>query len=375
MSAAPASKVPFIDLRREYARLKGEIDAAVQGVLTRGSFILGPENAALEEEFAGYCHTRHGVLLGSGTDAICLALRAAGVGPGHEVITVSLTAVATVAAIRLTGAQPVLVDVDDETLNIDPAAVERAVTSRTKAIVAVHLYGQPANLARLGALAAQRGLILIEDCAQAQGASIDGKAVGSFGHAAAFSFYPTKNIGAYGDGGAIVTNDDELAARVRLLRQYGWGKVRYISEIEGTNSRMDELQAAIVRAKLRGTTNDDRARQAHARAYDEGLRDLPLRLPARVPTMKHAFHLYVVRTPLRDALKQHLAERGIDTAIHYPAAVHQQPPYREMIHGSLAQTERAVREILSLPLYPDLRPAEAKLVIDEVRAFFSGRRA
>jgi dTDP-4-amino-4,6-dideoxygalactose transaminase len=373
--SASATKVPFIDLRREYARLKGEIDAAVQGVLTRGWFILGPENTALEEEYARYCQAKHGVLLATGTDAIALALRAGGVGPGDEVITVSHTAVATVAAIRLTGAQPVLVDVDDETLTIDPAAVERAISPRTKAVIAVHLYGQPADLGRLSALTAAHRLLLIEDCAQAQGASIGGRAVGSIGAVGAFSFYPTKNIGAYGDGGAIVTNDDEVAARVRLLRQYGWGKLRYISETEGTNSRMDELQAAIVRAKLRVAADDERARQGHARAYDEGLRGLPLRLPARVPATKHAFHLYVVRTPLRDELKAHLAQRGIDTAIHYPAAVHQQAPYREMVHGTLANTERAVREILSLPLYPDLRPAEAQLVIDEIRAFFSGRRA
>lgn len=373
--STPSSKVPFIDLRREYVRLKAEIDAAVQGVLTRGYFILGPENTALEAEFATYCDARHGVLVGSGTDAITLALRAVGVGPGDEVITVSHTAVATVAAIRLTGAQPVLVDVDDETLNIDPSAVEGAMTARTKAVIAVHLYGRPADVVRLAALAKQRGVALIEDAAQAQGASVGGKAVGSFGHAAAFSFYPTKNIGAYGDGGAIVTNDDEIARRVRLLRQYGWGQVRYISEMEGTNSRMDEMQAAIVRAKLRVAAEDDKARQAHARAYDEGLRGLPLRLPARTADTKHAFHLYVVRTPERDALKKHLADRGIDTAIHYPAAVHQQGPYREMVRGALPVTERAVSEILSLPLYPDLRRDELDLVVSEVRAFFAGRRA
>jgi dTDP-4-amino-4,6-dideoxygalactose transaminase len=373
--SAPSSKVPFIDLRREYVRLKGEIDAAVQGVLTRGYFILGPENAALEEEFARYCDARHGILLGSGTDAICLALRAAGIGPGDEVITVSHTAVATIAAIRLTGAQPVLVDVDDETLNVDVDAVDAALTSRTKAVIAVHLYGRPADVAKLAALTQRRGIALIEDAAQAQGARVGGKAVGSFGRVAAFSFYPTKNIGAYGDGGAIVTNDDEIAKQVRLLRQYGWGKVRYISEIEGTNSRMDEMQAAIVRVKLRVAAEDDRARQAHARAYDEGLGDLPLRLPTRSPDIKHAFHLYVVRTPERDALKKHLADRGIDTAIHYPAAVHQQGPYREMVRGALPVTERAVGEILSLPLYPDLRRDELDLVVAEVRAFFAGRRA
>lgn len=365
-------QVPFLDLRREYQRLKRPIAAAVERVLERGLFILGPENEALEREFAQLCQVEHGVAVGSGTDALALGLRACDVGAGDEVITVSHTAVATIAAIRMVGAHPVLVDVEDGSMNINVRAVESAISPRTKAVVAVHLYGLPANVQALSELANQRGLILIEDAAQAQGAAIDSRPVGSFGHLAAFSFYPTKNLGAYGDGGMVVTRDAAVANRIKQLRQYGWGGTRYLSEAEGVNSRMDEIQAAIVRAKLATFSGDVEVRQAHASAYLRELAGLPIRLPEAGPGQKHAYHLFVIRTPLRDGLRQHLAERGIATALHYPYAVHQQPPYRDLAGAPLPSTDRIVREILSLPLYPDLSVAERQRVIEGIRDFFRG---
>jgi dTDP-4-amino-4,6-dideoxygalactose transaminase len=364
-------EIPFLDLRREYQRLRVSIEGAIHRVLERGSFILGPENEALELEFARACQVSCAVAVGSGTDAIALSLRARGIGPGDDVITVSHTAVATVAAIRSAGARPVLVDID-ASLNIDPVAAERAITPATKAIVAVHLYGLPADMAALSELARRKGLVLIEDAAQAQGATIDGRHVGGLGDIGAFSLYPTKNLGAYGDGGMVVCRGADDAARVKQLRQYGWGETRYLSEIEGVNSRMDEIQAAIVRAKLTTFDADQRARQEHASAYLEGLAGLPISLPQSRPGVKHAYHLFVVRTAERDRLREHLRQRGISTAIHYPYAVHQQPPYRNLGHSGLANTEQAVKEILSLPMYPDLSSSERQRVVDAIREFFRG---
>ncbi|RME35204.1 MAG: DegT/DnrJ/EryC1/StrS family aminotransferase, partial [Thermoflexia bacterium] len=301
--------IPVFDLTRQYAGLKEEIDAAIGRVLARGRFILGEEVATFEEEFAAACGVACAVGVASGTDALHLALRACGIGPGDEVITVSHTAVATVAAIELAGARPVLVDVDPRRYTMDPARVEERITPRTRAILPVHLYGCPADLAPLLEMARRYGLLLIEDCAQAHGARYRGRPVGSWGEIAAFSFYPTKNLGAFGDGGAVVTNDPTLAERVRLLREYGWAR-RYISHLRGTNSRLDELQAAVLRVKLRYLESWNARRREIAALYrellSEGVARWGLVLPEEPPDARHVYHLYVVRTPHRDALREHL---------------------------------------------------------------------
>ncbi len=358
--------------KAQYLSHRADIDAALQRVLHGDRYILGSEVRAFEEEFAAYVGVAHAIGVANGTDALHLALRAAGVGAGDEVITVSHTAVATVAAIEMAGAVPVLVDIEPARFTLDPARVARAITPRTKAIVPVHLYGQACDLDPILALAKERGLLVIEDCAQAHGARYHGRRVGSWGHLACFSFYPTKNLGAIGDGGGVVTNDAALAARVRLLREYGWSE-RYISAVPGFNSRLDELQAAVLRVKLRTLDEDNRRRARLADFYDAQFGGGPLALPARVEAGPdaHVFHLYVVRSPRRDALKDHLLQRGIVPMIHYPVAIHDQPAYRGRIAtpGGMAVTERAAAEVLSLPIYPELTEAEAAQVVAAVRSF------
>lgn len=344
--------VPFIDLTAEYLALKAEIDTAVARVLAGGWYILGQEVAAFEAEFAAYCGVNHAVGVASGTDALLLALRALEIGLGDEVITVSHTAVATVTAVALSGATPVLVDVEPDTYTLDAAQLTQAITPRTRAIIPVHLYGQPANLDAILAVARQHGLYVIEDCAQAHGALYKGQRVGSFGHLAAFSFYPTKNLGAVGDGGAVTTQDGDLAQRLRWLRQYGWQE-RYISTLEGYNSRLDELQAAVLRVKLRFLDASNAQRRAWADAYRQQLAGLPLVLPQERPYTEHVYHLFVVQVENRNGLQSFLQEQGIGTAVHYPAPVHLQPAYAHL-RASLPVTERLAGQILSLPLYPHL---------------------
>ena len=353
-----------------YLARQTEIDAAIRRVLDKGWFILGQEVAAFEKEFAAWVGVDHGIGVGSGTEALHLALAAAGVGPGDEVITVSHTAVATVSAIELLGAKPVLVDIEPDFYTMDPAKLEAAITQRTKAVIPVHLYGQPANLDPVLDLARKHGLVVIEDCAQCHGAEHHGRRTGSVGHLACFSFYPTKNLGALGDGGAVVTGDPALAAKVRALREYGWTE-RYVSHLAGWNSRLDELQAAILRAKLVHLNADNSARQRLAAAYDAQLSGAALTLPARRAGCSHVFHLYVVRSPQRDALQAHLKQREIGALIHYPVPVHLQPAYRGRLAapGSLPETERAACEILSLPLYPELTEAQQAAVVRAVREF------
>ncbi len=360
--------IPFFDLTKQYQTIQPEIDAATARVLKGGWFILGPEVAAFEKEFAAYIGVQRAIGVASGTDALLLALRALGIGAGDEVITVPNTAVATVAAIELTGARAVLCDVRADSMLIDVEKLERAITPRTRAIIPVHLFGQSADLDPILQLARAKNIFVLEDCAQAHGATYRGKRVGSYGHIAAFSFYPTKNLGAYGDGGTIVTNDAALAERVNLLRQYGW-KERYQSDIKGTNSRLDELQAAILRVKLRHLDAWNAARRERAALYTELLKHVTL--PREMPYGEPVYHLYVVQTPNRQSLISHLNARGIGTAIQYPETIHLQPAYANLGYrrGDLPVAEKLAREILSLPLYPELSLDDARAVVEAVNEF------
>ena len=366
--------VPFNDLRSGYLALKAEIDAAVAETLDSGWYILGKHTAAFESEFAAWCQAGGCVGVNSGTDAIHLALRACEIGPGDEVITVAHTAVATVAAIRLAGATPVLVDIDPATYTLDPQALEDAITPATKAVLPVHLYGHPADLHAISQVTRRRGLWLIEDCAQAHGATLDGQPLGSFGDLACFSFYPTKNLGALGDGGAVTGQDADLLDRVRLLREYGWTPTaRYVSQVEGVNSRLDELQAAILRVRLRHLDAQNEVRRRLAALYDKLLPSAVVR-PVELPGCKHVYHLYVVRVPAsvaeRDHVRRELEAAGIGTGIHYPVPVHRQPAYSggQVRADRLPATEQAAEEILSLPMYPALTDAQ----VEEVTAGLAG---
>ncbi len=353
--------------KAQYLHYKAEIDQAIAKVLDKGRYILGEEVAAFELEFAAYVGTKRAFGVANGTDALHLAIRACDIGPGDEVITVAHTAVATVAAIELSGATPVLVDIEPDCYTIDLAKIEQAITDRTKAIIPVHIYGQPAQIVPLMKLAQSRGIKLIEDCAQAHGATFNGKRVGSFGDLGCFSFYPTKNLGAIGDGGGIVTNDHALAQKVALLREYGW-KDRYVSLMPGTNSRLDELQAAILRVKLRHLDADNARRAQLAHLYATELAETAVTLPVTRQGAAHVFHLYVIRSGDRDALQKALADRDINALVHYPMPIHLQPAYRDYIrHGDMTETERAAEEILSLPMYPELTEEEVMKVAKTVR--------
>jgi len=363
------------DPRANYLAHKKEIDRAIARVLDSGSYILGQEVAAFEDEFASYVGVNFGAGVGSGTEALHLALLACGVGEGCEVITVSHTAVATIAAIELSGAIPVLVDIDLDTYTINPHQIEEAITKRTSAIIPVHLYGHPTDMESITTIARRHKLLVIEDCAQSHGAAIKGRRTGTWGDIAAFSFYPTKNLGAMGDGGMVVTDDPELAERVRLLREYGW-RQRYVSELSGLNSRLDELQAAILRVKLRYLDEENRKRCALAATYDEILSATNLNLPTCAANATHVYHQYVVRSKRRDALKEFLQKKGISTLIHYPVPVHKQAAYRGRLRcvGSLANTERIVKEILSLPIYPELTPDKVRYVAQAILSWDHGER-
>ncbi len=365
--------IPQTDPKANYLAHRQEIDAALARVLESGWYILGAEVTAFEQEFAGYLGAADAIGVANGTDAIHVALRACGVGHGDAVITVSHTAVATVAAVELTGATPVLVDIDPVTYTIDPQRIREVIAFcrntgvPVKAIVPVHIYGHPADMPAIMEIARAEGLRVVEDCAQAHGAEIDGCKVGTWGDMAAFSFYPTKNLGALGDGGAIATNDPELAAAARLVREYGW-KERYVSSIAGMNSRLDELHAAPLRVKLRHLDADNDRRRAIAAAYNHALAGLGIGLPSARPNCAHVYHQYVIRTPLRDALRLHLRESGIGTLIHYPTPVHLQSAYlgRVPTPGGLPVTEQRAGEILSLPMYPELRQEQVQRIVEEI---------
>jgi dTDP-4-amino-4,6-dideoxygalactose transaminase len=364
--------IPQTDPRAAYLAQAGEIDAAIREVLDAGRYILGQQVAAFEREFADWLGAGHALGVASGTDAITLALRACGIGPGDAVVTVSHTAVATTAAIELAGATPVFADIDPRRYTLDPASLERALDSHSgppvKAVVPVHIYGFPADMPAILGIAGRRNLRVIEDCAQAHGAAIGGRKCGTWGDIAAFSFYPTKNLGALGDGGAVATSNPELALRMRLVREYGW-RERYISDFAGMNSRLDELQAAVLRVKLRRLDAGNQKRHAIALRYQERLAGLDLGVPAACEGILHAWHQFVIRSPRRDELQAFLSARGISTLIHYPAPVHCQPAYRDRLRPevSLDNTEQAAHEILSLPMYPELPLEHADQVASAIR--------
>ena len=358
-------QVPFNDLKRLHDLLADELNAAVQRVLMSGWYILGPELEAFEAELAAYHGKRHAVGVASGTDAIELALRALGIGQGDEVVTVSHTAVPTVCAIERAGATPVLVEVDPVTYTMDPVAAAQAITSRTRALLPVHLYGHPADMTALSELAARHGLAVLEDCAQAHGARWQGRLAGTMGDLGALSFYPTKNLGACGDAGAVLTDDAALAERLRRLRNYGQ-RQRYHHVEPGQNSRLDELQAAILRAKLGHLDEHNAVRRQLAGEYTDRLTGVVT--PASRPEADHVYHLYVVRHPDRDALRSALTAAGIQTLVHYPIPVHLQPAYARLGRGSgsLPTTERLAREVISLPLFVGLEPAAVHAVAGAV---------
>jgi dTDP-4-amino-4,6-dideoxygalactose transaminase len=368
-----SSVIPWASPLAQYRAHQAPIQRAINRVLNSGTYILGAEVEAFESAFAEYCGDDHGVGVASGTDALILALKALGIGSGDEVITVSHTAVATVAAILAVGATPVLVDVDEVYLTLDPAALDRAATPRSKAVIAVHLYGQAADLDPILSFARERKLTLIEDCAQACGGRYHGRRLGSIGDIGCFSFYPTKNLGAIGDGGIILTGDKKTAERARRLRQYGWDETRQTREA-GLNSRLDPLQAAILHAKLPHLDTNNARRAAIAQRYERGLRGLPITTPKQRGDAQHVFHLYVIACAQRDALMAYLSERHIGCAIHYTAPVHRQGGYAELVimpPGGLPVTERICQKILSLPLYPELTDADVDRVIATVRSFFA----
>lgn len=359
--------IPFNDLRAIHTGLEDALQTAAERVFASGWFILGAEVSAFEAEFAAWHAVAHGVGVANGTDAIELALRAAGIGRGDEVITVAHTAVPTVCGIERAGATPVLIDIDPVHYTLDPAGMSAAITPRTRAVIPVHLYGQPADMPAILRVAEAHGLLVIEDCAQAHGARLDGRLVGTFGHLAAFSFYPTKNLGAVGDGGMILTNDDAYAARLRSLRNYGQVS-RYEHAERGINSRLDELQAALLRVKLPLLEAHNAQRRALAEQYGARIAEAgaPVTPPAVRSGADHVFHLYVVRSDERDALMARMKARGVGTLIHYAVPVHRQPAYADLGYapGSLPVTERVAGEILSLPLYPNLTAEAVAHVVE-----------
>jgi dTDP-4-amino-4,6-dideoxygalactose transaminase len=366
--------IPFVDLHAQYRSIKPEVSAAIERVLETCEFTLGSEVAAFEEEFAAHAGGRFGIGVNSGTSALHLALLAAGVGRGDEVITVACTFVATAAAVDYAGARPVFVDVDPATLTMDPEQVEAAITDRTKAILPVHLHGQAADLDPILEIARRHGLRVIEDAAQAHGAEYKGRRVGSIGDLGCFSFYPGKNLGACGEAGMVVTNDPELARTVRMLRQWG-EEQKYHHVLKGFNYRMEGLQGAILRVKLRYLDAWTAARRRNAAQYDALLADTGVQRPVEMPYARHVYHVYAVRTPQRDRLQEALQARGVQTGIHYPIPVHLQKAYVEFggRAGDLPVTERAAVELLSLPMFAELQPSQIETVCAAVRGTVDGR--
>ena len=370
--------VPFNDLKRQYQRVEKEVLAATKRVYERGSYILGEEVSAFEKEFARYCGVRYGVGVGSGTEALFLSLKAAGIGEGDEVVTTANTFISTALAISFTGAKPLFVDIDYRTYNMDPDRLElllkrrmaKAGWEKVKAILPVHLYGHPAEMRPILEIANHYGLLVIEDACQAHGATYGGKKAGSFGALGCFSFYPTKNLGGYGDGGMVVTNHLRFYEKLRLLRCYG-EKRKYEHRIKGGNSRLDELQAAVLRVKLKYLDQWNEERREKASRYSERLSSLGIVCPAEKKGSRHVYHLYVVRTGKRDALQLFLKKRGMDTLIHYPIPIHQQKAFNELGYrrGDLPLTEQYSRKILSLPFFPEIKESEMEEVARGIQHF------
>lgn len=366
-SSATSATIPFLDLRAAYGELRAEIDAAGERVLASGRYLLGEEIEAFEAEFATYCGARHCIGVGNGLDALALILRALDIGAGDEVLVPGNTFIATWLAVSQVGAIPVPVEPEAGSFNLDPARVEAAITSRSRAVIAVHLYGRPAEMTALREIADRRGLALIEDAAQAHGARWRGRRAGSLGAAAAFSFYPGKNLGALADAGAVVTDQDQLAGRVRRLRNYG-SVVKYVHDEQGVNSRLSELQAAFLRVKLRHLEDWNGRRRRVAAAYLAALRDLPdLVVPSVAEECESVWHLFVVRSRRRDPLRRALAARGVETLVHYPIPPHRSGAYRDMANLSLPISEALASEVLSLPIGPHLTDAQTEWVARAVR--------
>lgn len=364
-------KVPFGDLSRQYKKYKKEFDGIISGVFKKGSFILGENLKSFEGNFAKYLGANHAIGVANGTEAIFLALKAVGAGDGDEVITVSNTAIPTISAIDATGAKPVFVDIEEKTFNIDPSKIESAITSKTKAIIPVHLYGNPCNMEKIARIAGKYKLKIIEDCAQAHGAEYKGKKAGTFGDCGAFSFYPSKNLGANGDGGMVVTNNGELAEKIKLLRNYGFAD-RYNSVLRGYNSRLDEIQAALLDFKLIRLDEWNKRRRQIAERYMSELGKLPIIIPSIFPEHKHVFHLFVIRIEERQKFLEFMSASGINLIIHYPIPIHLQPAYEFLNYkrGSLPVTEKVSEEILSLPIYPELEEKEISYIIAKIINYF-----
>ncbi|MFL6213234.1 MAG: DegT/DnrJ/EryC1/StrS family aminotransferase [Blastocatellia bacterium] len=372
MMTQTKSEIHFLDLRETYLEIKDELDAAMRRVMDSGWYILGREVQAFEEAFAAYCGVKHCVGVGNGLEALQLILRAYGIGAGDEVIVPSNTYIATWLAVSGAGATVLPVEPVERTFNLDPARIESAITERTKAILPVHLYGQAAEMKAINEVARRHGLKVIEDAAQAHGASFDGRRVGALSDAAGWSFYPTKNLGAYGDAGAITTNDEALAREVRLLRNYG-AREKYYNDVKGVNSRLDEMQAALLSVRLRHLDEWNRRRARIAAIYLEGLRDTELLSPLVAQGAEPVWHLFVVRHAQRDALQKHLKRQGVQTLIHYPVPPHLQQAYADLQidAGAYPVSEAIHREVLSLPMGPHLSEADARRVVQAVRAFKS----
>jgi dTDP-4-amino-4,6-dideoxygalactose transaminase len=362
--------IPLVDLKAQYATIKPEIDAAMQRVVNNTSFILGKEVAEFEKNFAAFCHAQYCVGTDSGTAALHLALIILGVKAGDEVITTTHTFIATAEVISLIGAKPVLVDIDPRTYNIDPNQIEAAITPRTRAIIPVHLYGQPAEMDAILDIAHKHNLRVIEDAAQAHGAEYRGRRAGTIGDVACFSFYPGKNLGAYGDAGALVTNDAALADHARMLRDHGRSE-KYAHKLVGYGYRLDALQAAILGAKLPHLDAWNARRREIADYYTELLTNTDIVTPYVPPHIQPIYHIYCIRSKNRDGLKQHLKARGIETGIHYPIPLHLQPVYQNLGYtaGDFPETEKAANEILSLPMYPELTDAQAQQIVDAIKEF------
>lgn len=363
--------VPLYNLGREYELIRQELDPLLAQVLSSGAYVLGPETERFEKELAAYCQVRHAIGVNSGTDAVGLAAHAVGIKPGDEVIVPAMTFIGSIESILLQGARPVFVDIDPAAYVLDPAEVRKKISPKTKAIIAVHLYGMPADLHALGAIARDARIPLIEDMAQAIGCELDGRKIGGFGTLACLSFYPTKNLGACGDGGAVLTSDDELAVRVRQLRNHG-AKIKYRHEEPAYNTRLDEIQAAILRVKLRRLDAWNEQRRRLALEYSRRLSDQPVALPREIPGRKHTYHIYAIQTPRRDALRDFLQKRGIATALHYPIPLHLLPALRPFggREGDYPHSEQLAGQMLSLPLHPHLTPADVEYVADAIGDFF-----
>lgn len=372
--------IPMCDVAQQYESLRGEIDAAMQQVAKDGHYILGPNVAAFEKEAAAFCQVERAVGVGNGTDALHLALRALGIGPGDEVITTPFTFIATAEAVSLLGATPVFVDIDPQTFNIDPAKIEPAITPRTKALLPVHLFGQPCDMNPVLDIARRHGLFVVEDCAQAMGATYKGKPVGGLGDAGCFSFFPSKNLGCLGDGGMVVSNNPEIAERVEVLRRHG-GRVKYYHDEVGVNSRLDELQAAILRVKLPHLATWNRQRREHAAWYNAQLHGLPgLRCPLERQhdgdRIGAVYNQYTVLVDDRDAVTGALKSQGVGSAIYYPVPLHRQTVYADLGYadGSLPQAEEAARHCLSLPIFPEMTAEQRARVVDSLTAAVSASR-